>query len=86
MTLAAALSKSGEKIKELCIVLQQDIITRLLKFETSQSFHQDSWVRDHNSGGGISCVLENGSVFDKAGVNVSSIKGKMKKKSPCLIN
>ncbi|VDD75713.1 unnamed protein product [Mesocestoides corti] len=36
-------------------------------------FVVDRWMRDKNEGGGISCVLQDGEVFEKAGVNISVI-------------
>lgn len=39
-------------------------------------FREDAWVRE-NGGGGISRVLQNGNVFEKAGVNVSVVYGIM---------
>jgi coproporphyrinogen III oxidase len=37
-------------------------------------FRQDSWSRTQG-GGGLSCVLQDGHVFEKAGVNVSTVMG-----------
>ncbi|RAP29828.1 oxygen-dependent coproporphyrinogen oxidase [Candidatus Marinamargulisbacteria bacterium SCGC AG-343-D04] len=53
--------------------LQNTICQKLESYEDT-SFTQDPWKRDAG-GGGLSCVVENGSVFDKGGVNVSTIKG-----------
>ena len=39
-------------------------------------FHEDAWVRE-SGGGGISKVLKNGKVFEKAGVNLSVVYGTM---------
>jgi coproporphyrinogen III oxidase len=39
-------------------------------------FKYDSWIRD-NGGGGVSAVLANGKVFEKAGVAVSVVYGTM---------
>ncbi|KAL3931559.1 MAG: hypothetical protein SGARI_004176 [Bacillariaceae sp.] len=39
-------------------------------------FEEDSWVRD-SGGGGHSRVLANGAVWEKAGVNLSAIRGTM---------
>jgi coproporphyrinogen III oxidase len=39
-------------------------------------FHEDAWVRD-GGGGGISRVIQNGNIFEKAGVNVSVVYGTM---------
>ena len=39
-----------------------------------QEFIRDSWLRKEG-GEGISCVLQNGRVFEKGGVNVSIVHG-----------
>ncbi len=39
-------------------------------------FHEDSWIRP-GGGGGISRVLQDGNVWEKAGVNVSVVYGTM---------
>ena len=39
-------------------------------------FRRDTWTRAEG-GGGESCVLQDGNVFEKAGVNVSAVSGKM---------
>lgn len=39
-------------------------------------FHEDAWVRP-NGGGGISRVMAEGKVFEKAGVNLSVVYGTM---------
>lgn len=44
--------------------------------ETAGVFFRDSWLREQG-GEGISCVLQNGRVFEKAGVNVSIVYGKL---------
>merc|ERR1719199_1395921 len=40
------------------------------------NFQEDAWTRP-GGGGGISRVLTNGNVFEKAGVNVSVVYGQM---------
>jgi hypothetical protein len=41
-----------------------------------KSFHEDAWTRP-DGGGGISRVLQDGNVWEKAGVNVSVVYGSM---------
>lgn len=41
-----------------------------------QKFKVDNWQRP-GGGGGISCVLQDGNVFEKAGVNISVVYGKL---------
>lgn len=52
--------------------LQQDIVTRLADLD-SHPFRQDSWQKE--TGGGLSCILEEGSLFERAGVNLSHVGG-----------
>jgi coproporphyrinogen III oxidase len=52
----------------------QDRICRRLEDLDDAKFREDSWERP-GGGGGRSRVLEGGSVFEKAGVNVSDVHG-----------
>jgi coproporphyrinogen III oxidase len=52
----------------------QDSICEALSGEDGQSFAEDSWERS-GGGGGRSRVLEQGDVFEKAGVNFSHVHG-----------
>lgn len=55
----------------------QDTITAALEAEDGAAvFKEDLWERP-GGGGGKSRILENGSVFEKAGVNVSSVHGEL---------
>ncbi|PYI04260.1 coproporphyrinogen III oxidase mitochondrial precursor [Aspergillus sclerotiicarbonarius CBS 121057] len=54
---------------------QQKIIEELSRIDGTQ-FKTDTWTRP-NGGGGISCVLQDGNVFEKAGVNVSIVYGEL---------
>ena len=48
-------------------------------------FEQDYWSRDDQRGNGISCIISNGNVFEKGGVNFSIIRGdKMPKSASAL--
>ena len=47
----------------------------MLKEETSgKKFRVDRWLRKEG-GGGITCVLQDGEVLEKAGVNISVVRG-----------
>lgn len=59
---------------EAFIKEQQQIIVRELEKVDGGKFKQDTWDRPEG-GGGISCVLQDGSVFEKAGVNTSIVYG-----------
>ncbi|KAK5718249.1 Ribulose bisphosphate carboxylase large chain [Elasticomyces elasticus] len=53
---------------------QQEIVRALEALDGSQRFQIDKWDRP-NGGGGITCVLQDGNVFEKAGVNTSVVYG-----------
>lgn len=54
--------------------LHQEIVTGLEALEGQSNFIRDGWTRSEG-GGGLTCVLENGSIFEKAGVAYSCIEG-----------
>ena len=78
MSLAEAISPTGNLVKTLCKNTQDTIVAKLNGFEKNTSFVFDEWSREKNKGGGISSIIENGSTFEKAGVNISSIRGQIK--------
>lgn len=57
---------------------QQQIIVRELEKVDGGKFRKDEWSRP-NGGGGITCVLQEGKVFEKAGVGVSVVYGSLPK-------
>lgn len=61
---------------EALIKDHQDRIVFALEQIDGKKFHRDVWERKHG-GGGISCVLQEGNVFEKAGVNVSVVYGEL---------
>jgi hypothetical protein len=54
----------------------QDDVCAALERVDGCKFHEDTWLRD-GGGGGITRVLQDGNVFEKAGVNVSVVYGTM---------
>ncbi len=54
----------------------QDSICAAIEEVDGKKFHQDAWTRP-GGGGGISRVLQDGNVWEKAGVNVSVVFGTM---------
>lgn len=64
--------KMEEFIKE-----RQAQIVAALEAVDGKKFLVDSWDRPDHGGGGISCVLQEGNVFEKAGVNISIVYGKL---------
>lgn len=59
---------------EQFILQKQEEIVRALEAVDGKRFIADKWERPHG-GGGISCVLQDGNVFEKAGVNISVVYG-----------
>ncbi len=62
------------QIKDFLLQYQLDLCAQLSAIDGVKDFHIDTWQRP-SGGGGISCVLEQGAVFEKAGVNFSHIQG-----------
>ena len=62
-----------DAVKNYLLDLQGRICAALTE-EDGQSFAEDAWDREQG-GGGRSRVLENGNVFEKAGVNFSHVHG-----------
>lgn len=70
-------NRSDMKTKmELLVMKTQADFCRALEFleEFGTKFKVDRWTRAAG-GGGITCVLQDGNVFEKAGVNISVVHG-----------
>ena len=63
-----------EEFAERLLDLQQRVVAALETLD-GQQFRRDTWERPEG-GGGISCLLENGAVFERAGVSFSHVFGK----------
>nr|XP_012221537.1 PREDICTED: oxygen-dependent coproporphyrinogen-III oxidase isoform X1 [Linepithema humile] len=79
ITAVAKLQKSENSMRskmELLVMKTQADFCRALESLESDgaSFTVDRWTRKEG-GGGITCVLQDGQVFEKAGVNVSVVTG-----------
>lgn len=61
-------------VKKYLLDLQPRICTGLEQVDGSATFIEDSWQRE-GGGGGLSRVMENGTVFEKGGVNFSHVTG-----------
>lgn len=59
---------------------QQQEIVRALEAVDGKKFRQDEWQRKEG-GGGVTCVLQDGNVFEKAGVGISVVYGTLPKKA-----
>ena len=61
------------RMEALILEHQNRIVFALEKID-GEKFRKDVWARPHG-GGGTSCVLQDGNVFEKAGVNTSIVYG-----------
>ncbi len=64
-----------EQIKTYLLDLQADICTQLETVDGKASFIKDKWVRPDGKGSGLTRVLTDGKVFERAGVNYSIVHG-----------
>ena len=56
--------------------LQNNICSALENVDGKQTFREDPWERD-GGGGGRTRVIEKGDVFEKGGVNISTVHGEL---------
>lgn len=63
-----------DAVKSYLLQLQESICDALAEEDGQATFIADQWHRDEG-GGGISRVLVDGAVFEKAGVNFSHVQG-----------
>lgn len=74
-----------EQVKKYLIDLQQTICSEIELLDGGSVFEQDYWSRDDQRGNGVTCIISNGNVFEKGGVNFSIIRGdKMPKSASAL--
>ncbi len=67
------MSLDTQPVKAYFLKLQNSIVERLEQVD-GKLFHRDSWARPEG-GGGSSCVLEDGNVLERGGVNFSHVFG-----------
>ncbi len=63
-----------EQIGDYLKALQNRIVAELEQLDGNATFRRDRWERP-GGGGGLSCALEDGAVFEKAGVGYSHVFG-----------
>lgn len=63
-----------DQVKDYLEALQARIVTGLEQLDARQTFRRDAWTRP-GGGGGLSCVLRDGAVFEQAGVGFSHVYG-----------
>lgn len=64
----------ASRMHNFVTTLQSGLCEALEEYEPESRFRSDSWKRP-GGGGGLTCVLEGGEVFEKGGVNTSSVFG-----------
>lgn len=64
-----------ERARNFFAGLQDEICEALEKLDGEGRFREDLWARDEG-GGGRTRVMQNGAVFEKAGVNFSEVYGR----------
>eukprot|EP00520_Triparma_pacifica_P020390 CAMPEP_0118654104 /NCGR_PEP_ID=MMETSP0785-20121206/12194_1 /TAXON_ID=91992 /ORGANISM="Bolidomonas pacifica, Strain CCMP 1866" /LENGTH=374 /DNA_ID=CAMNT_0006546707 /DNA_START=179 /DNA_END=1303 /DNA_ORIENTATION=+ len=64
------------KFEAMCREAQLKITKQIEEIDGGAKFQEDCWTRA-NGGGGMSRVMANGKVFEKAGVNLSVVYGSM---------
>ena len=65
-----------EKFYNYIRQLQDTLTKKLASLEGRASFREDKWKRPEG-GGGSTRIIENGAVFEKGGVNISAVYGKL---------
>ncbi len=63
-----------DQVKDYLQALQNRIIAELEQLDGTGVFRRDAWDRP-DGGGGLSCVLSDGTVFEQAGVGFSHVFG-----------
>jgi coproporphyrinogen III oxidase len=71
---AEVLERLVAELASFAGALQEEICAELERVDGAGRFVRDRWERP-GGGGGLSCVLQDGAVFEKAGVNVSAVSG-----------
>lgn len=64
----------AHRMQRFVEALQIRIVKKLKALDGTISTQTDRWQRE-KGGGGITCVMEDGEVFEKAGVNTSAVEG-----------
>jgi coproporphyrinogen III oxidase len=60
-------------VHDFFVALQETIVGRLAQLD-GRAFRRDSWTRPEG-GGGVSCLIEEGGLFERGGVNLSHVQG-----------
>lgn len=71
-------SQKISEVRDYLLHLQRGICQRLAATDGRASFSEENWLRqggDKLQGDGVTCILQEGAVFEKAGVNFSHVRG-----------
>lgn len=63
-----------DDIKKYLLDLQDRVCKSMMRIDTKLVLKKDSWKKE-SGGGGLSCVMQDGSVFEQAGINFSHVLG-----------
>lgn len=66
-------NKKIQQVRSFLVNLQNEIV-HAIEIVDKNNFLNDSWQRQEG-GGGTTCILENGKIFERAGVGFSHVKG-----------
>lgn len=61
-------------IKHYLLGLQKDLCEGFEALDGKAQFLRDTWKRD-SGGGGLTCVMQDGAIFEKGGINFSHVYG-----------
>ncbi len=67
-------SNIAQTFNTYILELQNSICIALEEVDGKATFIEDGWIREEG-GGGLSCIITNGNVFEKGGVNTSKVFG-----------
>nr|CAB3233489.1 oxygen-dependent coproporphyrinogen-III oxidase, mitochondrial [Phallusia mammillata] len=76
-TMCANPDSIATKMEVMVMETQAKVCKAIEALEGDKKFLVDSWRKESNTGGGVTCVLQDGKVFEKAGVNVSVVYGNL---------
>lgn len=75
-TLNKDATKMRSKMEVMIMKIQAEVCRSLESLEEDTRFKVDRWLRPEG-GGGITCIIQDGTVFEKAGVNISVVYGEL---------
>lgn len=75
-TLNKTSKKMRSKMEFMIMKIQAEVCRSLEELEEETVFKVDRWLRPEG-GGGITCIIQDGTVFEKAGVNISVVHGEL---------